>query len=222
MILSAVHGGLFALTLIFTPPNPKAGPSEGVYAVGSSGVAPLPPPPPPVSPSTIARGSWRGIGWLAVSLHGTGPVAGMSPARPSLISLGGGVEGGWRIRQWLALGAAFGRQPHELYREYDPELLATFSYRGFMSALDVAFVRVYAPIRGRFDPYIDVGGGLSFFNPARDRPNEIGATVRAGAGFDIWVSRTMTLGASGIYRVNFIDTTVGQAWQAALNIGLHW
>lgn len=232
MILSALHGGLFALTLLWSspapgpgpasPPNPHAVPSEGVYAVGSSGVAPLPPPPPPVSPDTIARGSWRGVGWLAIRLHGTGPIAGITPGRPTVISLGGGAEGGWRIRQWLALGAGFSRQPHEVYREQLAQAYSTVTYRGYMSALDLAFVRLYAPIRGRFDPYIDVGGGLSFFNSARDRPTEVGATVRASAGFEVWVSRSVTLGFSGIYRANIIDESLGHAWQAAIDLGLHW
>src|SRR5690606_18646320 len=83
------------------PPNPRARPSEGVYAVGSSGVAPLPAPPPPVSPEAITRGRWSGFGWLSVRLLVSGPIAGHPPARPTVISLGGGAEGGWRIRQWI-------------------------------------------------------------------------------------------------------------------------
>jgi hypothetical protein len=204
------------------PPDPRSRPSEGVYAVGSSGVAPLPPPPPPVPPHTIARGRWSGTGWLSVRLLVNGPIAGVSPARPTVISLGGGAEGGWRIRQWIGLGAAFTRQPHEVYREQVPDAPVIIDYRGYMSAWDIAFIRLFAPVRGRVDPFVDVGGGLAFFNPARNRPTELGGTVRASVGFEAWVARNLTLGLSGTYRANFVEDTVGHAWQAALDFGVHW
>ncbi|WP_181233171.1 hypothetical protein [Enhygromyxa salina] len=205
-----------------TPPNPHARPSEGVYAVGSSGVAPLPPAPPPVSPTTIRRDSWRGVGWLAVRLHVTGPIMGDTPGRPTVISLGGGAEGGWRIRQWVGMGTGFSRQPHETYRDRVFDGSQVVNRSGYMSAWDVAFVRLYAPVRGRVDPYIDVGGGLAFFEPARDRATLVGGTVRASAGFDAWVARNVTLGVFGIYRANFMDETIGHVWQAGLDLGLHW
>ncbi len=204
------------------PPDPQARPSEGVYAVGSSGVAPLPAPPPPVPPETIARGRWSGTGWLSVLLLVSGPIAGDPPGRPTVISLGGGAEGGWRIRQWIGIGSAFTRQPHEVYREDIPDTPAIVNYRGYLSAWDIAFVRLYAPVRGRVDPFVDVGGGLAWFDPARDRPNLLGATVRASVGFEAWVARNLTLGLAGIYRANFVDDTVGHGWQAAINFGVHW
>ena len=204
------------------PPDPNAPPSEGVRAVGSSGIAPLPPPPAPVPPETIPRGSWRGVGWLAIRLHVGGPIAGVAPARPTVISLGGGAEGGWRIRQWIALGSGFSRQAHEVYRENVPQADAVASFRGYMTAWDVAIVRLYAPVRGRIDPFIDLGGGLSFFDPARDRASQVGATIRASAGFEAWITRRMTLGLSGIYRANFVDETTGHVWQAAVDLGIHW
>lgn len=204
-----------------SPPNPQARPSEGVYAVGSSGVAPLPPAPPPVDPSTIPRGSWRGVAWISLRMHVTGPIYGDAPGRPTVVALGGGAEGGWRARQWFALGSGFSRQAHEVHRT---ELLdaPALVRRGYMSAWDVAFARFYAPLNGRVDPFIDVGGGLAFFSPARERTSLLAATVRGSVGFDAWITRQLTLGASGIYRANFVDRTVGHAWQAALELGLHW
>jgi hypothetical protein len=203
------------------PPNPHARPSEGVYAVGSSGVAPLPPPPPPVPSSTISKGSWRGVGWLSARLHVAGPISGEVPARPTVIALGGGAEGGWRIRQWVALGSSFSRQPHEVYREQIPDAPLVTS-RGFMTAWDVAFLRLYAPVRGRVDPFIDVGGGLSFFDPARDQPLVIGGTARVSAGLEFWITHSLTLGLVGIYRFNTVDDARGHVWQAAIDVGIHW
>jgi hypothetical protein len=205
-----------------TPPDPHARPSEGVYAVGSSGIAPLPPPPPPVAPRTISQGRWSGIGWLSIRLFALGPLAGETPARPTVIALGGGVEGGWRIRQWVALGAGFTRQPHEIYRQPIPDAAGTVQRRGYMSAWDIAFVRLYAPVRGRFDPFVDVGGGLVVYDPARNRGGAVGGSIRASAGFEVWVARSLTLGLSALYRVNFVEATRGHAWQAGLDFGVHW
>lgn len=204
------------------PPNPQARPSEGVHAVGSSGIAPLPAPPPPVPISSIAQGRWSGVGWLAVRLLGTGPIAGDTPARPTVIALGGAVEGGWRIRQWIALGAGFTRAPHEVYRQFVPDAEGSFQYRGYLSTWDVGFLRLYAPVRGRVDPYLDFGGGLAFYDPARDRPTILGGSVRASVGVEFWIARNLTLGLAGLYRAQVVDDSVGHAWQAGLDFGVHW
>jgi hypothetical protein len=204
------------------PPDPHARPSEGVYAVGSSAVAPLPPAPPPVDPSTIRRDGWRGVGWLSLRVLASGPIYGDAPGRPTVIALGGGAEGGWRIRQWIGIGSGFSRQPHELYRQDVPDAPAVLTRRGYMTAWDIAFVRLYAPVPGRIDPFIDVGGGLAFFDPARDRASLVGGTVRGSVGFDAWITRQLTLGLAGIYRVNFVDETVGHAWQAVIDLAVHW
>ena len=204
------------------PPNPAAQPSEGVYAVGSSGVAPLPPAPPPVPPSAIPAGSWRGQVWIGGSLLVSGGFAGTTPGRPSIISVGGSFEGGWRARQWIGIGAGVSHWPHEVVRRQIPGQDLTQVVRGHGTAWDLAFVRLFAPIRGRVDPHLDVGGGLFIYDPARDLPSVAGATFRAGLGVDGWVGRTVTLGVLGLYRANFVDGSVGHGWQAGLTLGLHW
>ena len=95
---------------------------------------------------------------LAVS----GPIFGDPPGRATVIGLGGGAEGGWRIRQWVGLGAAFSRQPHEVAE------IEGVRRRGYLTAWDIAFVRLYAPIRGRVDPYVDLGGGLTFHDVGKE------------------------------------------------------
>ncbi|NVB42205.1 hypothetical protein G6O69_30560 [Pseudenhygromyxa sp. WMMC2535] len=200
--------------------SPTAPPAEGVYAIGSSGVAPLPPPPPPVSPSAIPRGDWRGRGWLAVRLTAVGPISGEAPARPTVIALGGGAEGGWRPLQWLGLGASFSRQPHEIY--VSSAAIGSARTKGHMTAWDVGFVRLWAPVRGRVEPFVDVGGGFAFYDPARFGVTTMGGTVRASLGLDVWITRSVTLGASGIYRANFIEGGMANVWQAALELAVHW
>ncbi|MCA9685466.1 MAG: hypothetical protein KC457_25030 [Myxococcales bacterium] len=205
----------------FAPPNPHARPSEGVYAVGSSGVAPLPEPPPPVPVSSIPKGDWRGMAWLSLNLGVSGPIAGLTPARSTVIGMGAGVDVGWRARQWLGVGTRFTTQPHEVFREqtaYD----GVVTRRGYLTVWDVAFVRLWAPVRGRVEPYIDAGGGMAFLDPARLDSIVVGGTARAAVGFDAWVGRNLSLGLAGIYRATFMDKEVGHAWRAAFDLTVHW
>jgi hypothetical protein len=205
-----------------SPPSPQARPSEGVYAVGSGPVTPLPPPPPPVPASAIPKFDWRGVMWLSVRLTVTGPIAGNYPARPSVVSLGGAVEGGWRINQIAALGLGLARQPHEVIRQTGPGDVTTVR-RGTMTVWDVAFVRLFAPVRGRVDPFLDVGGGMAFLEPAREgEPLEIAGTARGSVGIDVWVSKNLTLGVSGLYRAAFLRESIGHSVQGAIEIAVHW
>ncbi|MFV8756417.1 hypothetical protein ACNOYE_38200 [Nannocystaceae bacterium ST9] len=204
-----------------TPPNPKAHPSEGVYAVGSGPVAPLPPPPPPVPSSAIQKFDWRGVMWLSVRLTVTGPLGGNYPARTGVVALGGGLEGGWRINQIAGLGLGLYRQPHEVIKTRAFE--ETVLRRGTMSNWDVAFLRLFAPVRGRVDPYVDLGGGLAFLEPAREgEPLDIGGTLRAGLGFDAWIAKNLTFGVSGLYRASFMSDSIGHAVQGAIDLSVHW
>jgi hypothetical protein len=204
------------------PPSPQARPSEGVYAVGSGPVTPLPAPPPPVPVSAIPKFDWRGIGWLSLRLTVTGPIGGSYPARTSVVSLGGAVEGGWRINQIVGLGLGLSRQPHEVIRQtgFDDSSIVR---RGTLTSWDIAFVRLFAPVRGRVDPFLDLGGGMAFLDPAREgEPFEYGGMARGSVGFDAWVAKNLTIGASGLYRATFLRDSIGHAVQGAVELALHW
>jgi hypothetical protein len=204
-----------------TPPNPQAHPSEGVYAVGSGPVAPLPPSPPPVPASAIPKLDWRGIMWLSIRLTVTGPIGGDYPARAGVVSVGGAFEGGWRINQIAALGMGLSRQPHEVIRQTSLE--QTLVLRGTMTVWDAAFIRLFAPVRGRVDPFIDLGGGMAFLEPAREGERlDVGGTVRGSLGFDVWLAKNLTFGVSGMYRAAFMRESVGHSIQGALEIAAHW
>lgn len=203
------------------PPNPQSPPSEGVYAVGSGPVAPLPPPPPPVPVSAIPKLDWRGVLWLSVRLTVTGPLGGSYPARASVVSLGGAFEGGWRINQIAALGMGLSRQPHEIIRQTHLDQIDI--RRGTMSVWDIAFIRMFAPVRGRVDPFIDLGGGMAFVEPAREgEPLDVGGTIRGSLGFDAWLAKNLTIGVSGMYRAAFMRESVGHSIQGALELAVHW
>lgn len=222
MIASAVGLGWgLALTLAVEPPNPQAAPAEGVHAVGSTAIAPLPPPPPPIDPSTIRPGPWRGVGWVGVYGLVTGPIGGLTPARPTVVALGGGLEAGWRPRGWIGLGTAFNRQIHEARDEVQPDG-STVRRRGYFTGWDVAFVRLWLPVRGRVEPYVGLGGGLAFVSSSRDLGTRVGGTFNGTIGFDGWVGRNVTIGLAGVYRGNVVSDELGHAWQVALTFASHW
>jgi len=203
------------------PPNPKAHPSEGVYAVGSGPIAPLPAPPPPVPISTIPKLDWRGTAWLSFRLTVTGPIGGAYPAKPSVVSLGGAVEGGWRINQLVGVGIGLARQPNEIIRQ--TVLDQTVVRRGNMNVWDFAFVRLFAPVRGRVDPFVDLGGGMVFLESARPGlPLDVGGSLRASVGFDAWLTKTITLGISGLYRAVFVGDSIGHTIQGAVELAVHF
>lgn len=204
-----------------TPPNPSARPSEGVYAVGSGPLAPLPPPPPAVPASTIPKLDWRGHLWLALRVNVSGPLGGTSPAKPSVVGVGVLVEGGWRINQIAALGTSLGRQPHEQVRtEVD---VGTILQRGWQSTWDVALLRLFPPVRGRVDPFVDLGGGVVFIEPALEqRPLGIGGSTRVSVGIDAWITKNISIGLGLLHRANFVEGTFGHSLQGLIDISGHW
>ncbi len=203
------------------PPDPQARPSEGVYAVGSSALAPLPPAPAPVPRASISPGVWRGQGWISTQLSVIGAIAGVAPARPTVVALGTGLDFGWRARPWIGLGMSVSRQPHEVYLETqnDGSIQAR---RGSMTSWDIGLLRLWAPVPGRIVPYADLGLGLGVLNPARGRALLAGATVRGAVGLELWIGRSLTLGVQGLYRANIFGDTVGHTWQAGLTLASHW
>lgn len=189
--------------------------------------APLPPPLPPVDPATIRRGPWRGVGWVAVHLTLTGPLGGDRPSRPTVLSSGFGFEAGWRLNNVLALGTGVSRQTHERSEEiYVDQItgdrISERSY-GELTNFDAVFARGYLPLRGRVQPYLDVGGGIAILEPTDDSIVAIvGGHGRAGVGFDAWIARNLTLGAGVRYRMAALDGAIGHMAQGYFQFGVHW
>lgn len=193
---------------------------------------PLPPPPPPVDPKYIAKGPWRGRFWLGLRLLVTGPIGGERPARATVVAVSGGLDFGWRISNWLGLGTGISGQLHDS----DAVLVSSFygdtlsRYYGDLFAWDIAFLRFFVPLQKRFQPFVDVGGGLSSYT----RPTGgalIGGHLRSGIGFEGWVGRNITLGLGVYYRLTALEQRwedggrtypLGHSLQGAVELGFHW
>ena len=167
----------------------------------------------------------------------TGPVGGEVGARPGVLSLGGGMDVGWRINNVLGLGMGLSGHIHSRVRVREVGTLDTERFNNGMLYWDAAFLRVFMPLKRRVQPYIEIGGGLARLNHrAGDATGAVvpvrsyGGQVRAAVGVEAWVSNTVTLGFSGTYRLNaFKDLpgqgpgwTIGHAMQGVLELGLHW
>jgi hypothetical protein len=189
-------------------------------------VTPLPPPPPAVPPRRILTKPWRGDGFLTMKLTVVGGLAGSGDLRGNLTSLGGAVEGGWRINNYLALGGGLSRNLHVRTRRvfYD-----SFTGDGFVYAdtaglthFDFAFLRGYAPVKGRAQPWLDVGAGLALRDIVDVRDARAAASVRTTLGFDGWVARNTSIQVALQYRLIAAPGSVAHTLGGSIGLAFHW
>lgn len=224
-----------------TPPPgasaPRPYPTPGVNEprpvdMGGMAVAPLPTPPASLDPRTIRRQPWRGRCWLALRVGITGPIGGERPGAPSVLSLLAGADVGWRVNNVLGLGMGISGNIHNRVRLTltDPETGNNFSQtkNGRMLYWDALFARIHLPLKKRFQPYAEIGGGLARLARG-EGGRSFGAQMRASLGLEGWVSETVTMGFAAMYRLNALpDTTSGKGWtighamQGVFEIGFHW
>ncbi|MDC0720041.1 hypothetical protein [Nannocystis bainbridge] len=209
------------------PPTADAAPS---FDWGGRQVEPLPAPPTPADPAKIKRDSWRGRYWIAPRLLISGPIGGDKPARPTLLTIGGGFDFGVRINNRLGVGMGMSGQTHTSVRTTLPGTTDKTIKNGGMFFWDPVFVRVYF-MKKRFQPLMEFGVGYARAKmPLGDVLH--GAQIRAGLGFDAWVSQQVTIGFTTVYRMIALHMPkdgitpsrweVGHALQGALQLGLHW
>jgi len=217
------------------PPN--AYPSPGApqspppgFDMGGQSLTPLPPPPAPLDASRIRLQPWRGRYWLGFRLMVTGPAGGEVPARPNTLTLSGGADFGVRLGNVLGVGMGLsGHIQNRIIATVDvygvPERR---TLTGRMLYWDALFVRLHAPLKTRFQPFIEVGGGLARLSRAEDNAKIHGAQTRLGVGIEGWVSRGVTLGVSGVYRMSALNDKaasrwiVGHAVHGVIELGFHW
>lgn len=216
-----------------TPPAataPGAPAPAGAFDWGGRQVEPLPPAPEPADPQRIRTDAWRGRYWLAPRLTITGPIGGDTPARPTLLTVGGGVDFGVRANNRFGVGMGLSGQIHTSVRTTSPGTIDKVIQNGGAFFWDALFLRVYF-LKKRFQPLLEVGGGLArVTHPIEGKL--YGAQLRAGAGFDAWVSGQVTLGFTTVYRLIALHLpqdgitpaswSVGHALQGVLQVGLHW
>lgn len=210
-------------------PAPEAG-KPPQFDLGGRSVEPLPPPTAPVDPSTIKVDPWRGRFFFAMRLLMTGPIGGDKPARPTLLALGGGIDFGVRLNNRLGLGLGLSGQTHTQVRMTVPGTTDKAVRNGGVFFFDPLFARVYF-LKKRFQPLVELGGGYA---RVRHPIGGIlhGAQIRAGLGFDGWVSSQVTIGFTTVYRLIALHMpqdgitpphwSIGHALQGALQLGLHW
>src|SRR5690606_20731202 len=123
-------------------PGAPTGPAQQGFDWGGKQVEPLPPPPAAADPGTIRHDPWRGRWWIALRLTITGPLGGDRPARPTLLTVGGGVDFGVRLNNRFALGMGLSGQTHTSVRTALPGTTNKTVTRGGMLFWDPLFVRV--------------------------------------------------------------------------------
>ncbi len=200
----------------------------GVEPVYYPVVDPIPPPPAAASRSAIRRGPWRGRWWMGMRVGVTGPLGGKAPARPSIGSLTGGLDLGYRFSNWLGIGTGISGQLHDRI-EVNEDGGMRNAY-GTMLFWDPLYLRVFMPLKRRVQPFVELGGGLAAYQRPEGR-YLVGGQLRTGLGLEGWLTPNMTLGLIGNYRLTrlrqkFADGStehpVGHSYQVLAELGLHW
>lgn len=212
-------------------PTPGAPPAPGQgFDMGGQAMAPLPPPPASLDPGTIRRQPWRGRYWLGLRMGITGPLGGERPGAPAVLSLGGGLDFGWRVNNVLGLGMGISGQVHNrmvfLERDAQTGQEVRRTANGRMLYWDALFARIHLPLKRRFQPYVEIGGGLARLARA-EGGRSFGGQVRTALGLEGWVSTNVTLGFAAQYRLNALKdgdrgVVVGHAMQGTFELGIHW
>jgi hypothetical protein len=210
-------------------PEPTSGEKPGptpTAAAGGQGYVPLPAPPPPEDPDSIEREPWRGRFWIDMRIDVTAPLAGDPPAEGNVVSGGGTLGFGWRITNWVGLTLGISQLVHDAE---DVPVLDPYGNRvlvreyGYLTVFDFLVGRFFLPVKGRFQPFVETGGGGALrLPPSHDEDESFGWQVRGGLGFDGWVGRNFTLGVVAAYRLVGLEGTLGHALQVGGGAGAHW
>jgi hypothetical protein len=226
--VSVVQAGDGATTTTTTTTTGEIKPKPARHVV----MDPLPSPPPPVPRDRIRKGPWRGRWWAGLRIGLAGPIAGDVPAKPTVGSVSGGFDLGYRVNNWLGIGTGFSGhlQDRAEVEEVTPAGVETRTVYGDMIFWDPLFARLYLPVKRRFQPFAEVGGGLASYERA-EGGYILGGQLRGGVGFDGWVTSNITLGVIANYRLTrlnqkFADGAVahpiGHSYQLLFELGFHW
>jgi hypothetical protein len=165
--------------------------------------------------------------WLSFGLEVVAAVGGDRPAAGTLVALAPGFGFGVRLHNAVGIYTGISLFHHDAEWRRGINLYGDrvkVTQVGRIAAFDLVMVRAFVPIAGRFQPFLDVGGGVLYYNPPFPEldPARAGGTLRTGLGFDGWVSRTVTLGLTVHYRLIGLAGRIGHGVVAAANLGLHF
>lgn len=210
----------------FKRTQPATPSQTGLAPAGTPQVqAPLPPPPDPVDPRRVSRGPWRGTLWFDFQFDVVYPVGGTRPAEGTIISGGGTVRFGWRIKNWTGIHMGIGGYIHDgesrTFTDASGWTFQAIEY-GRMTQWDIFVARFYAPLNGRVQPWLDVGGGALIYQPPFDQGTTWGGHFVSNLGFDGWVATNFSLGLVFGYRLLGLEDEVGHALSSSIALGAHW
>ncbi len=141
---------------------------------------------------------------------------------------------GWRATNWIGLYAGLSAYVHEAMYAGATDAYGNTGralFYGRATVIDVPVVRLFLPVSGRFQPFVDLGAGVTFVNRVRDDPSFSAlGHGRFSLGFDAWVARRTTLGVLAGYRLlGMADDSdaddvneLGHQLQLGLELGFHF
>lgn len=204
------------------PETAPTAPAE-TRAIGSPEMAPLPLPPKREPKRTVRRGPWRGRGWVDLGLDVTiVPLGRGSDSR--VVSLGGSLGVGVRPLKDLGVFTSIGTfvSGVDLRKYASGGNLELHEEVTRMFVWDIAVLRAFVPVRGRVQPFGDLGGGLGVDRvPFTDKRRALGI-LRVGLGLDLWLGRTATLGLLATYRLIGTPGDVRHALAFGGGLGFHF
>lgn len=208
------------------PPESEPSPTPSQpRAIGGVAYTPLPEAPPPEDPATVRSGPWRGRWWFGISLGATIPLGGTQPAAARTAAAVGGVSAGYRPLPFLGVYTAVTSAAHDRETQMvvlDDGTMGEELDFGRLTMLDLATVRLYLPRPRRWEPWVDVGGGVGLYRAPFTNSRRAMGLARAAVGMDIWLATRLTLGIHTAYRLTTIDGGVGHGLRTAVDFSVHW
>lgn len=203
-------------------PLPTSPPHDapGAGAIGSD-EPPLPPAPPPVA-RVPKGGPWYGRGWLELGADLI--FIGHLPHQLRILSAGLSGAGGWRPHPWFGLGTQLstfisGQEKGLVSEQGAPPAVVKAAVP--ITAWDTLVLRLFVPLRSRVEPIFDVSSGFAVErSPVSAR--RVWGSVRVGAGLDVYVAPTMTLGFGVDYRLLARRDDLRHAVGGRLRLGFHF
>jgi hypothetical protein len=182
-------------------------------------------PPPAYPPVFIGEpcDRYRTHGYVGGQLGGIAAVAQTAGEGERYLSRFGGeigLTGGLRVNPYLSLEGNWTFALHdEARRELD-------RFQSIYITTFTADIKAHLPTDSPMEPYLQAGGGvvvsggIALDNRQADSSDavSVGATITAGCGLDVWVTRHIAMGARVLYRAMALGETDEAAGRRFRNV----